>query len=146
MIHVGLVDVLNKLGFSISGSSRDQHNFLFNVATGDIEKARSLFEKSALNVREIHGDISYHKFGVSVNSSTKRIVVPISSSLSVTRNLSSLFEELNNRESKELLPVEGQWVRWQGGVCPNCEDWMFYNGDILRCDCGRELRLTLEHE
>lgn len=143
MIHVGLVDVLNRLGFSISESSRDQHNFLFNVTSEDVEKARSLFEKSALNVREIHGDTSYHKFGVSVNSSTKRIVVPISSSLSVTRNLSSLVEELKKTDSKEQLPVEGQWVRWQGGVCPNCDDWMFYNGEILRCDCGKELHLVL---
>lgn len=47
----------------------------------------------------------------------------------------------NYFKRNKRLPIEGQYVRWREGVCPNCGDWMFFDGKLLTCDCGRTLRL-----
>ena len=44
---------------------------------------------------------------------------------------------------KKALPIEGQWVLWKLNNCPHCGDWLFCNGTILRCDCGKEYQVRI---
>ena len=47
------------------------------------------------------------------------------------------------RDINQGLPLEGQWVLWKKEPCPHCGDWLFCDGAILRCDCGKEYELTM---
>ncbi len=49
------------------------------------------------------------------------------------------FESISYSNASANLP--SQFVRWEGGVCPNCGDWMFYDGKVLSCDCGEKMQL-----